>query len=66
VLAGEGLNLGRFDLSDNNRQGQQAPREVPDQDAGPARPAAPTTVQTTATGDEAPARTVDGRIHVTA
>jgi hypothetical protein len=64
VLAGEGLHLGRFDLSDNNRQGQQqAPREVPDQDAAPGRPG---TINTAPAGDETPVRTSDGRIHVTA
>jgi hypothetical protein len=66
VLAGEGLSLGRFDLSDNNRQGQQAPREVPEHDAAPARPATNHSAPTSGPGDEQPARTLDGRIHVTA
>jgi hypothetical protein len=66
VLAGEGLALGRFDFNDNNRQGQQAPREVPGDDATPARPATTTQARPSDAGEEQPVRAVDGRIHVTA
>ena len=62
VLAGEGLSLGRFDLSDNNQQGQQAPREVPENDAAPARPATNNSAHSSGAGEEQPVRT-RGRPH---
>ncbi|HXU80420.1 MAG TPA: hypothetical protein VN914_03440, partial [Polyangia bacterium] len=64
VLAGEGLSLGRFDLKDNNQHGHQAPRELPGDDAAPARPT--TNPARPSEAGEAPVRAVDGRIHVTA
>jgi hypothetical protein len=65
VLAGEGLSLGRFDLSDQQRQGQQAPRELPGDDAGPARPNT-NPARPSETASDEPVRAIDGRIHVTA
>jgi hypothetical protein len=66
VLAGEGLSLGRFDTSDNNRQGQQAPRDVPGDDARPARPGTTTAHSSDTAGVDQPVRSLDGRYHVTA
>jgi flagellar hook-length control protein FliK len=68
VLAGEGLNLGRFDLGQDSRQGQQQsqPQELPGDDAGPGRPGNNNPARATSAGGEQPVRRTDGRIHVTA
>ena len=63
MLAGEGLSLGRFDLGDQQRQGQAPAREPGDEPT--ARPGAPR-AGTSSSNNDQPVRTVDGRIHVTA